>query len=87
MADYPESTKQSIGDLVLKIHDLENKLTELRRRGADLVKPLRAIADLFDQNQRNSHTLILTTDSHFATTDPDYIGGHRIIIEGKNYPA
>lgn len=87
MADYPDSTKHSIGDLVLKIHDLENKLTGLKGRGAESVKPLRAIADLLDPNQGIQYSLVATTDSHFATTDSTYRSGHRIVIGGENYPA
>ena len=87
MADYANSTKHSIGELVLKIYDLENKLTELKGRGAEFVKPLRALADLLDPNQRIPSRLVATTDSHFATTDSTYRTGHRIVIGGENYPA
>lgn len=87
MADYSESTKHSIGDLVLKIHDLETKLTELKSSGAQFVIPLRTIADLLDPNERNPLGLIAATDSHFATTGAAIRTGHRIIIGGEDYPA
>ena len=87
MADYPESTKQSVGALVLQIRDLENKLVGLKNQGAELVNPLRAIADLFDPDQRNPVHLVLATDSHFTTTNPPRHAGHRVVIDGQNYPA
>ena len=62
MVDYSENSKQNIGDLVLQIHDIENRLAVLRRKGEALVAPLRAIADFFDSNRQEEIELVLVEE-------------------------
>ena len=87
MANYPESTKQSIGELVLQIRDLENHLVNLRNQGYALVAPLRVIADLFDSNQQTPYNILLATETHFATTHQTNRPGEQVIIGGNTHPA
>lgn len=44
MAEYSESAKQNIGELVLKIRDLEVELARQKTAGESLVRSLRAKA-------------------------------------------
>ena len=87
MADYSENTKKNIGDLVLQIHDIENRLAVIRRKGEALVAPLRAIADCFDSNRQEKIELVLAEKSFFATTHSPRRHREQISLEGKKYPA
>ena len=87
MVDYSENTKQNIGDLVLQIHDFENRLAVLRRKGEALVAPLRAIADCFDSNRQEEIELVLVEEGFFATTHSPRRQIEQISLEGRNYPA
>lgn len=69
MAEYSESTKQNIGHLVLKIRDLEDELAKQKNEGKNLVRPLRALADLFDPDNRGVE-LVRVVDQYFSTTHP-----------------
>lgn len=87
MAEYSESTKQNIGDIVLQIHDLEIRLAELKRKGEALVVPLRAVADVFDSGLQDDISLVLAKDDFFATSHSSRGHRERVRLEGKGYPA
>ena len=87
MADYSENTKQNIGDLVLQIHDLENRLAGIRSRGDSLVIPLRAIADFFDSRLQEKIELVLAKEDYFVTTHLPRKQREQVLIEGKKHPA
>lgn len=87
MSDYSENTKLNIGDLVLQIHDMENRLAVLKRRGEELVVPLRAIADCFDSNRQEEIKIILAEEEFFSTSHSPRRQKGQILVEGKNYPA
>ena len=87
MEEYSENTKQIIGELVLQIHDLEEKLAALRREGDALVAPLRAIADLLDPKRQDKINLVLARNDFFATTHSIRRHREQISMEGKSYPA
>ena len=87
MAEYPDTTKLSIGDLVLQIGDLEDELDKVRHKGYALVAPLRAIADLFDSNQSRPENIVWASDTHFATTHRSQRPSEKIIIDGESYTA
>ena len=87
MAEYSETTKQSIGDLVLQIQDLEVELEKVRNQGYALIAPLRAIIDLFDSNQSRPENIIWASDTHFATTHRSQRPSEKVIIDGESYAA
>ena len=87
MAEYSESTKQNIGEIVLQIHDLEIKLAELRRKGETFVVPLRAIADVLDSRLESDVSLLLARNEFFATSSSNRRHRESVLLEGKSYPA
>ena len=87
MADYSENTKQNIGDLVLQIHDLENRLAGIRSKGDSLVRPLRAIADFYDSRFQEEIELVLAEEDYFVTTHSTHRHREQVIIEGKKHPV
>lgn len=88
MPEYSEKTKQDIGELVLMIRDLEEDLKRQKNAGENLVRPLRALADFFDPDNRGV-TLVQVDEDYFSTTHP--INRHRegrTLSDGKrNYPS
>ena len=88
MAEYSEDTKQSIGDLVLKIRDLEDELAKQKDAGRNLVRPLRALADFFDPDNRGVE-LIQVVDRYFSTTHPinRHHGSMTLSDGNRSYPT
>ena len=69
MAEYSESAKQNIGELVLKIRDLEVELARQKTAGESLVRSLRALADFFDPDNKGIE-LVHVKQDEFVTTHP-----------------
>ncbi|MDE0632541.1 MAG: hypothetical protein OXH73_13655 [Caldilineaceae bacterium] len=88
MPEYSEKAKQDIGELVLMIRDLEEELKRQKSAGENLVRPLRALADFFDPDNRGV-TLVRVGEDYFSTTHP--INRHRegrTLSDGKrSYPS
>ena len=88
MPEYSEKTKQDIGELVLMIQDLEEDLRRQKSIGENFVRPLRALADFFDPDNRGI-TLVRVSQDNFSTTHPiNRRHDRRTLADGeRNYPS
>jgi len=88
VSEYSEKVKQEIGDLVLRIRDLEENLERQKNAGRDLVRPLRALADFFDPDNKGV-ALVRVAENYFSTTHPinRHHDGMTLSDGRRNYPS
>ena len=85
MADYTDSMKMDVGDLCSKIRDTKNELLRQENAAKEMVKALRALADVYDPDCEGKRVVNVGSD-FFTTTHASSNSDSHQTINGKKYP-